>query len=492
MKKYLFTGLVVLVLLAGVVQAAFAQGGDDPFIYGDLLPDAPELAPRGEYGVGVRTLELVNPDQIDILNYAEDETPLYDRPLTVEVWYPALIPDGETALTEYEEVMGVANNPDRPLIPFTFLGRALRDAEPDPGGGPYPLVIVSHGYPGSRMMMTYLTENLVSKGYVVVSIGHTESTFRDAGPFPSTLLNRSLDVLFVLDEFAALGAAEGESFLAGLVDAETTGLIGYSMGGYGVLNAAGAGYSEPAVRLFGMLAGGSTALEIRSTGNAEFEASQDERIKAVVAFAPWGMERGLWDAEGLAGLTVPTLFVAGSQDDVAGYERGTLALYEGAVNADRYLLTYLNARHNVAPNPPPPEALEPGLALDEYLRYADSVWDERRINNINQHFVTAFLGWHLQGQDYAGYFDLVEQANAGVYSVEEDGTPKDDHTHWVGFLPRTAVGLEMRHDAPCAGRLPDELSVGTGPNPSFVDPPRLILSLLSRFVRPCTQTLTQP
>jgi hypothetical protein len=46
--------------------------------------------------------------------------------------------------------------------------------------------------------------------------------------------------------------------------------------------------------------------------------------------------------------------------------------------------------------PPPPEALEAGLHLDEYPRYADSVWDQRRINNVNQHFITAFLGIHLK------------------------------------------------------------------------------------------------
>ena len=42
------------------------------------------------------------------------------------------------------------------------------------------------------------------------------------------------------------------------------------------------------------------------------------------------------------------LFVAGSADDVAGYEKGTKAIYQAAVNADRYLLTFVNANHNAA------------------------------------------------------------------------------------------------------------------------------------------------
>ena len=35
--------------------------------------------------------------------------------------------------------------------------------------------------------MTYLAENLASKGYVVAAIGHTDSTFDNVGDFSSTL-----------------------------------------------------------------------------------------------------------------------------------------------------------------------------------------------------------------------------------------------------------------------------------------------------------------
>ncbi|MEL7534427.1 MAG: dienelactone hydrolase, partial [Bacteroidota bacterium] len=213
-------------------------------------------------------------------------------------------------------------------------------------------------------------------------------------------------------------------------DANNTGLIGYSMGGYGALNTMGAGYSERAVQFFKGATNGSDALLQRAAGEEAYLQSFDDRIKAVVAFAPWGMNAKVWDAEGLKGLNTPTLFVAGSQDDISGYENGIKAIYDGATNADRYLLTYLNARHNVAPNPPPAVSLKKGLPLDEYLRYADSVWDQKRINNVNQHFVTAFLGQILKGDEYAKYLDLAESANAGL---------------WEGFLPRTAVGLELRH-----------------------------------------------
>ena len=58
------------------------------------------------------------------------------------------------------------------------------------------------------------------------------------------------------------------------------------------------------------------------------------------------MQTGYWDAAGLAGIRTPVLFVAGSVDDISGYEKGTRAIFDGAVNSDRYLLTFLAANHN--------------------------------------------------------------------------------------------------------------------------------------------------
>lgn len=421
--------LFLLYCTGAVSTLVYAQ--TDAFITGDALPDAPELALRGTYKVGVRTMKLTNLGQPDILKAKDGVVPTYDRPLTIEIWYPAQIPQGQAELTTYDQVMGQANNPQRPIIPYTFQGRALRDAEPVREGTPFPLVIVSHGYPGSRYLMTYLTENLASKGYVVVAIDHTESTYRDMANFTSTLLNRPFDDLFVLNEMARLGAKGSNSFPAGLYDANNTAIIGYSMGGYGVVNVGGAGYSEQAVAFFKQSTG-SDALKLRAAGSPAMTSAPDTRIKAIVAFAPWGMERGFWNAEGLKGLRLPTLFIAGEKDDVSGYEKGVKAIFDGAVNADRYMLSYVNARHNVAPNAPTPAIMKPGVSWNEYMHYAEPGWNERRVNNINQHFVTAFIGLHLKGQDNRKYLDVPEKITDGV---------------WPGFKPR-GVGLEMRHQKP--------------------------------------------
>ncbi|WP_339652969.1 dienelactone hydrolase [uncultured Maribacter sp.] len=429
-RPLFFTLSLIAFLFNGItITSINAQTKD--FLYGDPLPDAPELSARGEFKVGVQTINLVNKNQVDILNSKEGKDPLYDRPITIEVWYPASVGDDAKTVI-YDEVMGTASDTLRPLTPFTFKGRAYRDAQPKTGTK-FPLVVISHGYVGSRYLMTYLTENLASKGYIVAAIDHTDSTFEDANAFQSTLLNRPKDIRFVINEMEKLGAQGSKSNLEDLVDSNNTGIIGYSMGGYGVLNVGGAGYSEALAGFFSGMTGGSSSISVNTANNEEYKKLADNRIKAIVAFAPWGMERGVWDAEGLKGLKIPTFLVAGSQDDISGYEKGIKAIYEGAVNADRFMLTYKNARHNVAPNPPPSEALAPGLPIDEYFRYAEPSWDSRKLNNVNQHFVTAFLGIHLKNQDNAKYLELQENSN------EKD---------WIGFKPRSSTGMELLHASP--------------------------------------------
>ncbi len=416
---------IVIFLFCSI--SCFAQ--TSTFVYGDALPDAPELAARGTFQVGVKTMNWTNPAQIDVLNSKNGIDTLYDRKILVEVWYPAAIKSTEKEEIQYDEVMGISNDPKRPLIPFKFAGRACRDANPLLTAGKFPLIIVSHGYVGSRFLMTYLTENLASKGYIVVAIDHTESTFRDAAGFQSTLLNRSKDVIFVLNQISKLTESSNNLF-SQTTDVNNVGLIGYSMGGYGVLNAAGAAYSESTINIFKALSGGSTAISERTLSNPNYVKSIDPRIKAVVAFAPWGMERGVWDETSLKALKIPSFFISGSEDDISGYKKGVKAIFDKAVNTDRYLLTYLNARHNIAPNPPPAESLQKGLHFDEYYRYAEPSWNEKRLNNINQHFVTAFLGIHLKKQENQKY--LTGQVNS-------------NEKPWVGFKPRASTGMELLH-----------------------------------------------
>lgn len=399
-----------------------------------VRPDAPELAARGSYAIGARTIEVVHEDQIDILHVEDGEDlPRYDRPLTLEVWYPATA-GGEP--TPYEVFLRDGTTA------VDIHGQATRDAPPDRSGAPYELVLISHGYPGNRYLLSHLGENLASKGYVVASIDHTDSTYRSLAAFASTLVNRSLDQLFVLDELERLSLDDAH-FLAGMVDADRVGLIGYSMGGYGAVITAGTGVTQEAVDR-GAPQG---TLGIHLAGSNAHRSRFDDRIKAVVAFAPWGMELGFWNAEGLAAMRIPTLFVAGSVDDVSGYEKGVRAIFEQAVGIERFLLTFENANHNAAaPMPAPSEtyAWNTDSGPSPFGHYSDPVWDTVRMNNIAQHFVTAYLGKHLKGSTRMdAYLDLVPHSNLAVWAVAEDGSLKPEHTYWKGFQNRTAKGLRL-------------------------------------------------
>ena len=360
-----------------------------------VSPSAPELAPYGPLAIGVRTIEVTDHNRPDILNTKEGgPTARYDRTLTLEVWYPATLAAGQKPGGEYKVITR------DPAVTATLHGQAVRDAAPRlrqgsgvaaPGG--YPLVIISHGYPGNRFLMSHIGENLASKGFVAVSIDHKDSTYDDQKAFGSTLYNRPFDQLFVLNAIERLNRLGSGSFLTAMVDTSRTGIIGYSMGGYGVVNVIGGGYSAASAN--GQGAPPNQLLAERGAASAVYQQSRDARIKAAIAIGPWGMQGGFWDAEGLKGIHTPVMFVAGSMDETSGYEKGVRAIYQGAVNADRYLLTFINAGHNAAaPYPAPVEsyAAEPQRS---YSHYADPVWDTVRMNNIFHQFASAYIGVYL-------------------------------------------------------------------------------------------------
>jgi len=421
-------GLLASPVISGPVLAQMTHNPID-----QTRPDAPALAAFGDHAIGVRTLTFSHADQIDIVNVTEDGTPRYDRALTVEVWYPAA--QGTAPGTSYDTLIRDG------MTATTLSGRATRDAGPA-ADGRYPLVIISHGYPGNRYLMAHLGENLASKGYVVASIDHTDSTYSDQAAFGSTLMNRPLDQQFVLSQMAKLGDMAPD--LATIIDADNTGVIGYSMGGYGALIFGGAGVSQTAVDLPWGTPQGLLASNL--AGSESHEALMDDRLKAVIAIGPWGRQHDIWDEAGLAGLRKPTMIMAGSIDDVSDYP-AMRRIFEQASGTTRHLLTFENANHNAAaPMPAPQESWQLGEGAETIVfdHYADAVWDTLRMNNIAQHFVTAFLDLHLKGDtDKAAYLDLVQVAADGVVALNEDGTEMPEHSYWRGFETRTAVGLRF-------------------------------------------------
>ena len=377
-KLWLFTAAICTAVMT------FAQQNQIDFIN----PLAPEFAQFGKLDIGVRTIEVSSPDAVDVLSTPRGgETAVYERGLTVEVWYPADLAGGEPGGT-YE---AITRNPQ---ITATLRGRASRNADALVGAGPYPLIIISHGYPGNRYLLSHTGENLASKGYIVASIDHKESTYEDQQSIASTLYNRPIDQRTVLNSMAAL-SEDIESPFYSLVDSENTGIIGYSMGGYGLVNNLGGGFSEQSVN--GLISPPNALLEIHSTSNPNFRDRLDVRVKAGLLVAPWGMNAGFWTDTDLAGITVPSFYIAGDQDTVAGYDNGTKKIYEGAINSERYLLTYLGAGHNAGAPISLPMELDNDENAEPATHYRDDNWDNVEMNNIMDHFATIWFDKHLKG-----------------------------------------------------------------------------------------------
>jgi predicted dienelactone hydrolase len=402
-------------------------------------PDAPILSAYGSHTVGVRTITLVHKNQIDILSIDGSVAkpnlwPRYDRPLVSEVWYPA-----QSNASGSNDLNAFIRDGKTEVI---LKGRANRNAPPITADEPYPLIVISHGHPGNRYLMSHLAENLASKGYVVIALDHTDSTYRDPVAFGSTLYNRRLDQLFAIDEVERLNTEE-DHFLYGLVDASQTGLIGYSMGAYGAVIAAGGGLTQTSIDYSWGTPHG--LLGDYKSGSKSHLDLLDDRIKTAIAIAPWGMNYGFWDANGLQEIDIPMLFVAGSEDETSGYENGTRAIWQAASNTDRSLLTFDNASHNAAaPYPAPTEGREfdEDIGFAPYEHYADAVWNTSKMNNVLQHFASVWMGKHLkEDQSMAPYLDLIPTGNEGVWSKETDGTPNTEHTHWRGFKQLSAKGL---------------------------------------------------
>ena len=266
-----------IAIALALATPAFAQ--DNPV--DRIRPDAPEPAPYGEHTVGVRTMSFTHPDVIDVVNSTEENMARSDREITVEVFSPAA--EGTEPGSTYTAYLRDGETQ------VTLTGRAARDAEPATGS--FPLVLISHGYPGNRFLMAHLAENLASKGYVAASIDHPDSAYSDMGAFGSTLYNRPQDQSFVLDQMASLEGDLGE-----IVDASRTGLVGYSMGGYGALIFSGAGHADggwPG----GYNPPGGILSELR-VGADRLAEIQDDRLSAVspsdpgAATADSGRKRG--------------------------------------------------------------------------------------------------------------------------------------------------------------------------------------------------------
>ena len=101
----------------------------------------------------------------------------------------------------------------------------------DNSGGPFPLIVYSHGFSSSREGGAYLGQHLASHGYVVVAANFplTNMSAPDR-PWVLDIVNQPGDVSFLMDQMLQQSAEQGH-MLYGMVDPERIGVTGISLGG---------------------------------------------------------------------------------------------------------------------------------------------------------------------------------------------------------------------------------------------------------------------
>jgi pimeloyl-ACP methyl ester carboxylesterase len=398
--------------------------------------EAPELGRSGQYAIGTTYRELEVGERTTLTPTGPQQA---KRSLGVRFWYPAQAATGKAAVYRYPLIMA-----DKSAHEIVEHGAAFENAAV--AKGKYPLVVISHGFGGWSEQLSRLGEHLASRGYIVASIDHRDMKF-DSVPtfllsFGKVLGERSLDQRQVIRKLADPAFAKIEPALAA-ADVGKVGLIGYSMGGFGALGTSGASYDVDG-KPFAALPGPFKTQAIL----ADQQASA--LVDSVVLLAPWGgqPDNRAWSASGLAGMKKPALFIGGDQDDIVNFKEGVRWLFNGATGSDRYMLVYRDAAHNIAGNPADLGS-KPSADAIGYVR--DPVWRQERLNQINQHFVTAFLDLTLKGDAAKRKFLDVPTplASDGEWQVPfgtmdggvvaGDGQPK----FWRGFQRQWATGLEL-------------------------------------------------
>ena len=322
---------------------------------------------------------------------------------------------------------------------FSVPGIAAAGAPAAPGR--FPLVILAHGFDNTPEALAWLGENLATKGYVVAAPAFDDPAKFDVPSALYAVAHRATDIAAVAADLQRR-AATGDAILSH-ADPDRTALVGYSMGGYGVLASAGAQLDPGLAKATGGALAGYVA------GGLKADALRVGHLKAVVAISP-ATHIGplvLFAPGAFAAITVPTFLIAGSQDHVVGYD-AVRALFAAETNAPRYLLTFREAGHNIALTPAPPEMR---ARLWDQDWFEDPVWNKTRLVGIEAHFITAFLDRTVKGvAGRAAYLDgLVADSDTGswaagstaAYGTFSPGPPAA--SLWTGFQAAHAAGMML-------------------------------------------------
>jgi predicted dienelactone hydrolase len=282
-----------------------------------LLPAVVQAEKRADGHVGV-TRRVFHPTNL-VRNWRGDP----EKDLRCTVWYPAV----DSALEVKQEI----GPPGGPLFE---AGMAAPDAVLRPGKK-LPLILLSHGSGGSAVQMAWLGTALAQAGFVAVAVDHPGNNANEKLTAEGFALwwERATDLSQVLDGMLA------DPEFGGRIDPDKIGAAGFSLGGYTVLELAGAQtdisvvYKQcrdqpdtpecvsPEMRTLpeGLNTPTDILHAVRKTSGESLARSgelfSDDRIGAVFAIAP-GLGSALTE-ESLRAIREPVEIVVGDDDQLA-------------------------------------------------------------------------------------------------------------------------------------------------------------------------------
>jgi dipeptidyl aminopeptidase/acylaminoacyl peptidase len=312
-----FAAVAVTLAFAAATPAVAAAAPDDP----------PTI---GTYGVGVVERTFVDRTRVTPANGDAPEAP--QRTLDTVVYYPARSGADD---------------------------RVVAGAAPVRRGGPYPLVLFSHGNNSFGREYEALFRQWVSAGYVVAAPNYPLSQMdAPGGTTVSDVGNQAGDAAFVLDEVLALNRERGP--LRGLVDPKRVAAAGHSLGAI-------------------------------TTYNLAFKACcADTRIEAVAVMSGVsGTPPEYFDS-----IDTPLLVLHGDADRTIEIRNGVDA-FERA-NPPKYFVTLIGGLHS-----------EPYRGADDAVAVAATT------------ITLDFFDRYLKG-DEAGLTRMHRDAIAGVASLQEE------------------------------------------------------------------------